>query len=88
MSAQKVSIDKRKIITPEQCRAGRALVQITQKELAKAADAGLKTVADFERGAERELHIITLKALRLALETAGVEFIAKNGGGPGVRLKK
>ncbi len=27
-------------------------------------------------------------AIRRALETAGVEFIAENGGGPGVRLKE
>jgi hypothetical protein len=26
--------------------------------------------------------------IRLALETAGVEFIDENGGGPGVRLRK
>ena len=27
-------------------------------------------------------------AVRRALETAGVEFIEENGGGPGVRLRK
>jgi hypothetical protein len=27
-------------------------------------------------------------AIRAALEAAGVEFIAQNGGGPGVRLRK
>jgi hypothetical protein len=27
-------------------------------------------------------------SIRRALETAGVEFIEENGGGPGVRLKK
>jgi hypothetical protein len=27
-------------------------------------------------------------AIRRALEAAGVEFIAENGGGPGVRLRK
>jgi hypothetical protein len=27
-------------------------------------------------------------AIQQALEAAGVEFIAENGGGPGVRLKK
>jgi hypothetical protein len=27
-------------------------------------------------------------AVRYALETAGVEFIDENGGGPGVRLRK
>jgi hypothetical protein len=26
--------------------------------------------------------------IRLALETAGIEFIDENGGGPGVRLRK
>ncbi|HEY8008619.1 MAG TPA: hypothetical protein VIE66_17915 [Methylocella sp.] len=29
-----------------------------------------------------------VEKLRAALESAGVEFIAENGGGPGVRLKK
>jgi hypothetical protein len=28
-----------------------------------------------------------MDALRTALEKAGVEFIAENGGGPGVRLR-
>lgn len=28
------------------------------------------------------------RAIRSALEAAGVEFIAENGGGPGVRLRK
>ena len=30
----------------------------------------------------------TLSAIRTALEVAGVEFIAENGGGAGVRLRK
>ena len=29
-----------------------------------------------------------LAAIKAALKSAGVEFIAENGGGPGVRLKK
>ena len=29
-----------------------------------------------------------VQAIRAALEAAGVEFIAQNGGGPGVRLKQ
>jgi len=33
-------------------------------------------------------HMSTVVALRRALETAGVEFIDENGGGPGVRLRK
>jgi len=30
----------------------------------------------------------TVVAIRAALKAAGVEFIAENGGGPGVRLRK
>jgi hypothetical protein len=30
----------------------------------------------------------TLDAIRTALEKAGIEFIAENGGGPGGRLRK
>ena len=30
----------------------------------------------------------TIEDIRRALESAGVEFIAENGGGPGVRLRK
>jgi hypothetical protein len=33
-------------------------------------------------------HGSTVAALRKALESAGVEFIDENGGGPGVRLRK
>jgi len=33
-------------------------------------------------------HPATVLALRGALESAGIEFIDENGGGPGVRLRK
>ena len=33
-------------------------------------------------------HLSTVAALRKSLETAGIEFIDENGGGPGVRLRK
>jgi hypothetical protein len=33
-------------------------------------------------------HTSTIVALRKALESAGIEFIDENGGGPGVRLRK
>jgi len=35
-----------------------------------------------------ELKVRTIEALRRALESAGVEFIDENGGGPAVRLRK
>ncbi len=74
-------------MTPAQCRAARALVDLTQPKLAGAAGLGLSTVVDFERS-RRAVPQETVEAIRAALESAGVEFIAENGGGAGVRLRK
>jgi predicted nucleotidyltransferase/DNA-binding XRE family transcriptional regulator len=60
-------------LTPQACRAGRALVNIDQGELARRAGIARPTIADFERGARRP-RIATLRALRSALERAGVAF--------------
>ena len=82
-----MSNDSDIVITPAQCRAGRALVRISQDDLATKAEVGSKTVADFEREAGRELNIRTLRAIRTALEQAGVVFVDPNGLGAGVRLR-
>ncbi len=74
-------------MTPAQCKAARALVGMTQPQLAKAGKVGLSTVVDFER-ARRPVSSEATAALRQALEKAGVEFINENGGGAGVRLRK
>ena len=76
----------------EQCRAGRALLGWTQEQLEEAtALAGSKvekkTIADFEAG-NRTPYGRTLADIRRALETAGILFLAENGEGPGVRLRK
>jgi len=60
---------------------------MTQSELAQAASLGLSTVVDFERK-RRDVSSEAIIAIRRALESGGIEFIAENGGGPGVRLKK
>ena len=60
---------------------------MTQSHLANAASLGLSTVVDFERE-RRPVSDEAAKALRLALEKAGIEFIEENGGGAGVRLRK
>lgn len=74
-------------IGPEQSRAARGLVAWSQQQLADAANVGLSTVRNFEAG--RSVPVANnLAAIRAALEAAGVEFIAENGGGPGVRLRK
>jgi len=74
-------------ITPAQARAARAMIGMTQGSLAAAARVSLSTVVDFER-ARRQVAMPSVAAIRVALEEAGVEFIAENGGGAGVRLQK
>ena len=69
-----------------QCRAARALIEWSAEQLAEASSVDLQTIVDFERrfrGPSEE----TRSLLRVALEQAGVVFIAENGGGAGVRLK-
>lgn len=79
-------------ITSAQLRAARALLAWSQKDLADAASVSVSTLAEFEREL-RIPHRPNLVALRLALEAAGVEFIAAGdqsgdglGKGAGVRL--
>ncbi|MEJ0095766.1 MAG: helix-turn-helix transcriptional regulator [Methylocella sp.] len=74
-------------ISPEQCRAARALVNWSQDSLVEASGVSKATIANFELGKSSPINA-TREALGRALEAAGVEFIAENGGGPGVRLRK
>jgi transcriptional regulator with XRE-family HTH domain len=74
-------------MTPGQCRAARGLLEITQSQLAEAADLGLSTVVDFEKE-RRQVSLGAVKAICSALERAGIEFIDENGGGEGIRLRK
>jgi hypothetical protein len=71
-------------ISPDQCRAARALVDIDQTWLAVAASLSRGVVIDFEEG-RRTPGTDNLVAIRRALEAAGVEFTI--GGQPGVRKR-
>jgi transcriptional regulator with XRE-family HTH domain len=70
---------------PVQCRMARAALGYGVRDLAAAAKVSADTVARFERG--DELKERTMEALQRALESAGIQFIDQNGGGPGVRLR-
>jgi DNA-binding XRE family transcriptional regulator len=70
-------------MTPKQCRAARALLDLSQATLAKVAAVGLSTVADFELE-RREVSLEAVSKMQSALEAAGIQFT--NGKRPGVRL--
>jgi transcriptional regulator with XRE-family HTH domain len=55
-----------------------------QTDLATRAKVARKTLSDFEAG--KPIKPRTIDAIQGALEAAGVQFIAQNGGGEGVRL--
>ena len=75
------------MITPEQCRAARGLLDWSQQRLADEAQVGIVTVRQLESG-QNQPRRATLIVVRRTLEDAGVELIDENGGGVGVRLRE
>jgi len=74
-------------MTPAQCRAARALLNMTQSQLGRAAKLGLSTVVDFEKQ-RRSVSEAAVSALEAALHRAGIEFTEGGGGGEGLYLRK
>lgn len=74
------------MITGAQLRMARAALKLGVRDVAQAAKVSPATVTRIE--GDNPANASTLSAIRAALEAAGVDFIAENGGGPGVRLKK
>ncbi|WP_405054111.1 helix-turn-helix domain-containing protein [Tabrizicola sp.] len=74
------------MVTSAQIRAARGLVNWTVRDLADKAGVHRNTVTRSETDATGPGHATA--AIRAALEAAGVEFIAENGGGAGVRLRE
>ena len=76
-------------VSIRQVKAARSLLAWSQEQLAAAADVSIPTIKRLEAqdgplGGRDETGI----KIRSALESAGIDFIDENGGGPGVRLRK
>jgi transcriptional regulator with XRE-family HTH domain len=76
------------LFSPSQIRAARALVGWSQSDVAAAAGLSIPTVKRAEADDGIRVSEDALVAIASALKKAGVEFIAENGGGAGVRLRK
>jgi transcriptional regulator with XRE-family HTH domain len=74
------------MITADQSRAARALLQWSREDLAAAADVSPSTVKNYEAGKNTITAIAV--AIERALTEAGVEFIRPDNGGAGVRWRK
>ncbi|MGO6816331.1 multiprotein-bridging factor 1 family protein [Rhizobium brockwellii] len=75
-------------ITPAQSRAARALLNISQPELAALSGTSVSTIRDFETG-KRTPIANNIAAIQTALESSGITFLADGevAAGPGVSLR-
>lgn len=62
-------------MTPDQSRAARQLLGLSQERLAEMSDLSLSTICDFESGA-RTISDSLVASIQVALESAGVEFLS------------
>jgi transcriptional regulator with XRE-family HTH domain len=74
------------MVTSAQIRAARGLLNWTVRDLAEKSGVHRNTVTRIENDATEGGYSIS--AIQQALQAAGVIFVAENGEGPGVRLKK
>jgi transcriptional regulator with XRE-family HTH domain len=75
------------MLSAEQIRAARGLINWTQPELASRARLALGTIQRMEKLGTGRSASSNVEAVRRALEDAGVLFIDANGNGVGVRLR-
>ncbi len=74
------------MLTPQQIRGARAMLGMTQADLAARANLSATALNNIERGVS-DPRASNLAAIQRALEAAGVEFFREDGGA-GVRLRK
>jgi|SRR6185437_6212572 hypothetical protein len=74
------------MISGSQCRAARALVEISRPMLSRRSGVDLRVIEHFENITGRP-KIYELEEIRNALEELGAVFIPENESGCGVRLK-
>jgi predicted transcriptional regulator len=89
MSIEILSIGAIQLTTIRQIKAARALLGWSQSDLARHSGISEPTIARLESangqlGGRGE----TVRKIRAAFETSGIEFIEENGTGEGVRFRK
>ena len=76
------------MVTNEQLRAARALLGLSQTEVASRADLSVPTIKRLEGGFGPKVSDEAREKLQKTLEAAGIVFIDENGGGAGVRFRR
>ena len=73
-------------MSPEQSRAARGWLDISQQELADRANVSLSTVRDFEKGRRTPISNNFVAIERVFLE-AGIEFLSEGGMAIGIATR-
>jgi transcriptional regulator with XRE-family HTH domain len=76
------------MISGAQLRAARALVGLSQAEVAAKSSVSIPTIKRAEAEGALKVAADTREAIAAVLRKAGVIFVEENGDGPGVRLRK
>ena len=75
-------------ILAHQLKAARTLARLDQQKLADKSGVSVPTIKRMEAGdGPVRGNYDNVAAVAAVLESAGIEFIPENGGGPGVRLR-
>jgi transcriptional regulator with XRE-family HTH domain len=74
--------------TPAQLKAARALVGLSQPQIAQKTGLSTMSIKRAEGSGAPAASVEVIASIRAALESAGVIFVDENGEGPGVRLRK
>ena len=75
------------MIEASQIKGARGMLDWSQQTLADKSGVSLPTIKRIEANGPGRSSLDTINAIKTALEDAGVVFIPRNGGGPGVRLR-
>jgi DNA-binding XRE family transcriptional regulator len=76
--SRKISQGYGMVMNGPQCRAARGLLDMKQPALAQAAGVSISTVVDFEQN-RRKVSDELVRAMQVALESAGVAFLPDSG---------
>jgi len=76
------------LISPEQVRAARAFLGLSEAEVAKAARVPVEAVKRAEGSGRSVAAADAVEKIAAALEKAGIAFLPDEGDGPGLRLRK
>lgn len=75
------------MITLEQIKGARAMLGVSQKQLAKKAGIAIATLNNIERGVQTDPKISTIRAIQEALERDGIAFMNEPSGVMGLTFR-